>query len=144
MTRRPATFTEANAWVHLPPEWFGRHFRYIASVWQTEGSKVWVETDTSRGPDDGELAWWERAERQIGEPVLPCGCQVRVRYLPHARETVCAFSNPAISFHSKLRISSRLMLSAGAVSRLDGALCIHPHDEETIVQQLERALTESR
>jgi len=29
MTRRPATFTEANAWVHRSPKWISRHFPYI-------------------------------------------------------------------------------------------------------------------
>ena len=40
--KRPATFTEANGWVHLPPEWFTRHIPSIRSVWQAEGWKVWV------------------------------------------------------------------------------------------------------
>ena len=29
LKRRPATFTEANAWVNLSPESFMRHFPYV-------------------------------------------------------------------------------------------------------------------
>ncbi len=144
MTPRPATFTEANAWVHLSPESFMLHFPYISTIWQTEEGRVWVETDGASGPDDGELAWWEQEADRADEPVLPCGCRVRVHYVPHARKTICTFWNPAIAFRTKLRISRHFMLNVGAVSRIREALCVHPHDEETVVQQLKRALSESR
>lgn len=40
LTRRPATFTEANAWVHLAPESFTRLFPHITTIWQTEEGRV--------------------------------------------------------------------------------------------------------
>ncbi len=144
MTCRLATFTEANAWVHLPPERFARHFPTIRSVWQAEGGQVWVEVEKSPGVDHRTLAWWELAEQHTGEPVLPCGCWIQVRYRPHARETVCTFSNRAIAFHTILRISGRLMLAASAPSRLHDAVCVHPHDEGTVQERLETSLSEVR
>ncbi len=62
--RRLATFTEANAWVHLPPESFARHFPSIRSVWQPEGGKVWVEAEDPLGVERPELAWWELESRK--------------------------------------------------------------------------------
>lgn len=137
MTPRPATFTEANAWVHLSPESFMGHFPYISTIWQIEEGRVWVETDGASGPDDGELTWWEQEAKRAGEPVLPCGCRVRVRYVPHAQETLCTFWNPDTAFHARLRISGRLMVSADSLSRVKEALCVHPHDEATVEQELE-------
>ena len=78
MKHRPATFTEANAWVHLPREWFTRHLPSIRSVWRAEGGQVLVEAE-----DQPAFVRWEMAEQRTGEPVLPCGCWVRVRYRPH-------------------------------------------------------------
>lgn len=51
VTRRLATFPEANAWVHLSPEWFARFFPSLRSVWQAEDGRVWVEADQVRGLD---------------------------------------------------------------------------------------------
>jgi hypothetical protein len=144
VTRRHATFTEANAWVHLAPERFTRHFPSIRSVWHAEGGRVWVDVKNPPGLDQCDFAWWEMAEQRTGEPVLPCGCWVQVRYRPHARETVCTFSNQSNAFHATLRISGRLMLVASALSRLHEALCVHPHDEATVQGQLEQALSEAR
>ena len=144
MTRRHATFTEANAWVHLAPEWFTRHFPSIRSVWQAEGGLVWVEVKDLPALDQRDFAWWELAEQRTGEPVLPCGCWVQVRYRPHARETLCTFSNGVSAFRTTLRISGRLMLVANALSRLHEAICVHPHDEGTVQAQLEQALSEAR
>jgi hypothetical protein len=144
MTRRLATFTEANAWVHLPPEWFARQFPSIRSVWQAEGGQVWVEAGDPSGLDQRDFAWWEMVEQRTGEPVLACGCWIRVRYRPHARETVCTFSNPATSFRATLRISGRLMLVASAPSRLHEAVGVHPHDEGMVQGHLEQALSEAR
>ena len=45
MTSGLASFTEANAWVHLPPESFTRHFPSIRAIWQAEGGQVWVEAE---------------------------------------------------------------------------------------------------
>ena len=137
LTPRPATFSEANAWVHLSTESFMSLFPYISTIWQTEEGRVWVETDATSGPDDGELAWWEQEAERAGEPVLPCGCLVRVRYVRHAQETICTFWNAAIAFHAKLRISGRLMLSAGFLTHVKDALCVHPHDEATVEQRLQ-------
>ncbi len=137
MTPRPATFTEANAWVHLSPESFMLHFPYISTIWQTEEGRIWVETDGASGPDDGELAWWEQEAERAGEPVLPCGCRVRVYYVPHARKTICTFWNPAIAFQAKLTISGPLMLSARSLTHIKEALCVHPHDEGTVTQRVE-------
>jgi hypothetical protein len=137
LTCRLATFTEANAWVHLSPESFMLHLPYICTIWQTEEGRVWVETDGVPRPDKRDLAWWELQAQRTGEPVLPCGCGVRVHYVPHARKTICTFSNPAIGFLMKLRISGRLMLSACSLSDVKDALCVHPHDEATVEQNLE-------
>jgi len=68
--------------------------------------------------------------------VLPCGCRVRVRYVPHAQESICTFWNQDTAFHARLRISRRLMLSADSLSRVKKALCVHPHDEATVEQEL--------
>lgn len=68
MTRRLATFTEANAWLHLPTEWFARHFPSIRSVWQTEGGQAWVKADDPRGLEQRGFAWWEFAEQRTGDP----------------------------------------------------------------------------
>ena len=144
MTRRPATFTEANAWVQLSPESFTRRFPHVRTIWQTEDGRVWVETDGASEPDDGDLAWWELEAQRTGEPLLPCGCRVRVHYVPHVRKTILTFSNPAIAFHAKLRISGRLMLSASSLSRVKDALCMHPHDEATVELSLRSSLAESR
>ena len=144
MTRRLAIFTEANAWVHLPPEWFTRHFPSIRSVWQAEDGRVWVEADDPPGLEQREFAWWELAEQRTEEPVLPCDCWVQVRYRPHAKETVCTFSNRATGFRTTLRISGRLMLVASAASRLHEAVRVHPHDEGTVQGQLEQTLSEAR
>jgi hypothetical protein len=144
MIRRLATFTEANAWVHLSPESFTRRFPSIRSVWQADGGQVWVEAEELRGAERPELVWWELAEQQTGEPVLHCGCMVQVRYRPHTRETVCTFSNRATAFHTTLRISGRQMLVANAVAHLHKALCVHPHDEGTVEQYLEQALSDAR
>jgi len=46
--KHPTTFTEANAWVHLAPESFTRHFPSIRSVWQTESERLWVEAEARR------------------------------------------------------------------------------------------------
>lgn len=142
---RSATFTEANAWVHLPPESFARHFPSIRLVWQSEGGHVWVDAEDPPG--------LERLPARVGnssnstpdeEPILLCGCLVQVRYRPHARETICAFSNRATAFHTTLRISGRLMLVASALSRLHEAICVHPHDEGTVQAKLGQALSEAR
>lgn len=137
MIRRPATFTEANAWVHLSPESFTRLFPHVTTIWQTEDGRVLVETDEPSQPDQCELAWWEQEARRSGEPVLPCGCWVRVHYVPHAGRTLCRFWNPTTGFFTKLRISGRLMLSACSPSDVKDALCVHPHDEATVEQTLE-------
>ena len=137
-TRRLATFTEANAWVHLAPEKFKRHFPYVSTIWKTEDGKVWVETDRTAAQGPLARASWERRRERSGDSKLPCGCSLRVAYVPRRRETICAFSNPAIAFRRRLRISGRLMLTAGALSRLGEALCVHPHDEATVEQRLER------
>ena len=142
--KRLATFTEANAWVHLPPEWFTRHFPSIRSVWQAEGGQVWVEAEELRGAERPEPAWWELAEQRTGEPVLPCGCLVQVRYRPHTRETLCKFSNGVTAFRTTLRISGSLMLIASALSRLHEALWVHPHDEGTVQEYLEQVLSDAR
>lgn len=144
MYHRPATFTEANAWVQLSPESFTRHFPYIRQIWQAADGRVWLETDGTSWLDERGLAWWEREARQTGEPMLPCGCRVRVHYVPHARKTICTFWSPAIAFHTKLRISGRLMLSAASLSGIKDALCVHPHDQETVEQRLAGSLAESR
>ena len=137
LSRRPATFTEANAWVHLSPENFIRVFPHVNTIWQTEEGCVWVETDEVFRPHDRELAWWEHEAERTGEPVLPCGCWVRVHYVPHARKTICRFWNPTTGFFMKLRISGRLMLSACSISGVKDALSLHPHDEQTFEQALE-------
>ena len=144
MIHRPATFTEANAWVHLSPESFMRLFPYVSMIWKTEDGRVLVETDGASGTDGHDLAWWEQQQQRTGDPVLPCGCRVRVHYVPHARMTICTFWNPAIAFHAKLRISGRLMLSANSLSGFKDALCIHPHDEVTVELSLRSSLAESR
>ena len=136
LIRRPATFTEANAWVHLSPESFMLHFPYICTIWQTEEGRVWVETRDASGADNDDLAWWEQEAVRSGEPVLPCGCQVLVHFVPHAGKTICTFANPAIAFRTRLRLSGRLMLSAHCLSRVKEALYVHPHDEETVEQRL--------
>jgi len=66
MTRHFATFTEANAWVHLPPGAFTRHFPSIRSVWQAEGGQVWVGAEVTPGLDQPGFAWWELAEQRTG------------------------------------------------------------------------------
>ncbi len=137
MTRRPATFTEANAWVHLSPESFMRLFPYISTIWQIEDGCVRVETDGSSEPDEWDFAWWELEAQRTGEPALPCGCWVRVHYVPHARQTICSFWNPTTGFFTRLRISGRLMLSACSLSGVKEALSVHPHDEQTFEQALE-------
>jgi hypothetical protein len=144
VTRRHATFNEANAWVHLRPAWFRRHLRSIRSVWQAEDGRVWVEDEGSPGVVYHALAQWELAAQRTGEPVLPCGCRVRVRYRRHARETVCTFSNETTTYRTTLRISGLLMLIASAPSHLHEAVCVHPHDEGTVQAQLEQALSEAR
>jgi len=144
VTRRHATFTEANAWVHLSPDRFSRHFPYIEATWQADDGTVWVEIDRARRDDGCQVTWWELAEARTGEPVLPCGCLVSIRYRPHSRETVCTFSNGVTAFRTTLRISGRLMLVASAPSRLHEAICVHPHDEGTVQAQLEQALSEAR
>lgn len=78
MIRRLATFTEANAWVHLPPEWFTCHFPSIRSVWQAEGGQVWVEAE-----DQPAFVLWEMAEQRTGDPVLPVAAGFK-----------CAFGHP--------------------------------------------------
>lgn len=44
MTRRLATLTEANGWVHLSPESFMRLFSYVITNWHTEGVLHWTAT----------------------------------------------------------------------------------------------------
>ncbi len=136
MTPRPATFTEANAWVHLSPESFMRLFPHICTIWQTEEGCVVVETDEVSRPHGHELAWWEQHAERTGEPGLPCGCEVRVRYVRHRQETICTFWNPDTAFHARLRLSGRLMLAAGALSHVKEAVSVHPHDEATVEQKL--------
>ncbi len=124
VTRHPATFTEANAWVHLAPDQFTRDFPEISTVWQTEDERVWVETDGVLSSGKADLAWWELQEKQRGEPVLPCGCRVHVHYVPHAGETICSLRNPDIGFYRRLRISGLLRLAANAacsVTHSDGS-----------------------
>jgi len=133
---RPATFTEANTWVHLAPESFMRFFPHICTIWQTEEGYVLVETDEVSRPSDRELAWWEQKRHRAEEPGLPCGCQVRVRYVRHRGETLCTFWNSDTAFHARLRISRRLMLSAGSLTWVKEAICVHPHDERTVEQRL--------
>jgi hypothetical protein len=142
--KRSATFTEANAWVHLSPEWFPRHFPSLRSVWQTEDGRVWVDVTEPLGVEQPALALWELAERRTGEAVLPCGCRIQVRYRPHARETLCTFFNKVTGFVTTLQISPRLMLIASAPAWMHEALCVHPHDEATVREQLEQALAEAR
>ena len=136
MTPRPATFTEANAWVHLSPENFSRLFPSVSTIWQTEDGRVLVETDGSSEPDPWGLAWWEREAQRTGEPVLPCGCWVRIHYVPHARRTLCRFWNPTTGFLMKLRISGRLMLAVCSLADVKDALSVHPHDEGTFERGL--------
>jgi len=137
VTHRLVTFTEANAWVHLAPESVMRLFPHVRTIWQTEDGRVLVETDESCEPGQWDLAWWEHEQQQSGEPVLPCGCWVRVHYVPHARRTICRFWNPTTGFFMKLRISRRLMLSAYSLSDVKDARCVHPHDEQTFEDALE-------
>lgn len=139
MTHRLATFTEANAWVHLAPDQFTRLFPSVTTIWQAEDGRVWVQTDGVRSRDEAEPAWWELEQERRGEAVLPCGCQVHVHCVPHARGTICTFRNPTIGFHRRLRISGRLMLSANALSGLKDAVCVHPHDERTVEEALARS-----
>jgi hypothetical protein len=139
LSHRPATFTEANAWVHLSPENFARLFPHVTTIWQTEDGRVVVETDGTSELDLWDLAYWEQEAQRSGEPVLPCGCWVRVHYVPHARKTLCRFWNPTTGFFTKLRISAHLMLSAGCLSDVKDALCAHPHDEQTFENALEAA-----
>ncbi len=54
--KRPATFTEVNAWVHISPNQFTRHFPCIRAVWQTGGGQVWVEAEEPLGVERPELA----------------------------------------------------------------------------------------
>ena len=143
-THRPATFTEANAWVHLTLDQFNRHFPYVSMIWQAQDGRVWVEITEGSKRDRGELAWWERGQNRSRKPVLPCGCLIRVAYVPSQGQTICTFSNPAIGFRTKLRISGRLMLSAGSLSSLKDRLCVHPHDEATVELSLRSSLAESR
>ena len=140
MSKRPATFTEANCWVHFAPARFARYFPSIRSVWQAGDGRIWVEAREATGLDLPEYARWELAERSTGEPVLPCGCRVQVRYLARDRVTVCTFSNQTTGFRMRLRISGELMLTASAPSHMHEAVCAHPHDETTVREQLERTL----
>jgi len=83
VTPRPATFTEANSWVHLAPDQFTRHFPHVTTIWQAEDARVWVETNNHPGLDQREFAWWVLAEHRTGEPMFPVAAGFK-----------CAFGHP--------------------------------------------------
>jgi hypothetical protein len=149
MARRPATFTEANAWVHFEPDTLVHRFPTIVAFWWDADGRVWVETDDgseSELPTDPlcpvthqalstllDGGWETLAERA---PRLPCGCYAVLRYEAGTQEVCCAFARRADRFSTELRLPEEAVLTLPSLAEVVKAFHAHPHDEQTFEQAL--------